>query len=353
MPRFMSPMIRRRPDAYKLNTASHAVQESRTNVPANQESAPFPMAQSTEQPAIEQSAEQSAPSEEQQQIPPDVRVSEGGFRQIRDESLVLLSQGITHRIERSEEGPFQIFVEPEKRRVAQFQIRLYHRENPPRDENPPLPLKFTLHPLWVLAVPIACTLLDFSDIAIQMHNAGIADAAKILRGEWWRTITAMTLHADSRHLASNLVSGFLALSLLHYRIPLAKLVPFLAVASAVANFFVALTVQTSFRSLGFSGFVFATIGCLAVIEFRLMPRETHGLLRRFAPLCGAASLAVFLGLGENADILGHLYGFIAGILCGFIPKKKTLRWGAPTVAADIFWIVAYYALFITGWALAL
>lgn len=329
-------MIRRRPDADKLGTEFRA----------NQESAPT---------STEQSADysQAAQSEEQAQISPDVRISEGGFRQIRDESLVLLSQGITHRIDRSEEGPFQIFVEPEKRRMAQFQIRLYHRENPPRDENPPLPLKFTLHPLWVLLIPIVCTLLDFSDIAVQMHNSGIADASKILRGEWWRTITAMTLHADSRHLASNLVSGFLALSLLHYRIPLAKLVPFLAVASAVANFFVALTVQTSFRSLGFSGFVFATIGCLAVIEFRLMPRETHGLLRRFAPLCGAASLAVFLGLGENADILGHLYGFIAGLLCGFIPTKKTLRWGAPTVATDIFGVLAYYALFAIGWTLAI
>jgi len=357
MPRFMSPMIRRRPDTDKFETESRTVDtsESRAVPSAFQESAPSSTEQSidfsqTAQPSTEQGSEQS---EEQPQIPPDVRISEGGFRQIRDESLVLLSQGITHRIERSEEGPFQIFVEPEKRRMAQFQIRLYHRENPPRDENPPLPLKFTLHPLWVLAVPIACTLLDFSDIAVQMHNAGIADASKILRGEWWRTITAMTLHADSRHLASNLVSGFLALSLLHYRIPLAKLVPFLAVASAVANFFVALTVQTSFRSLGFSGFVFATIGCLAVIEFRLMPRETHGLLRRFAPLCGAASLAVFLGLGENADILGHLYGFIAGLLCGFIPTKKTLRWGAPTVATDIFGVLAYYALFAIGWTLAI
>ena len=211
MPHFISPMIRRRPDADKLGTDPRAIQES----------APSPIVQSidfsqTAPPSTEQGSEQF---EEQQQIPPDVRVSEGGFRQIRDESLVLLSQGITHRIERSEEGPFQIFVEPEKRRAAQFQIRLYHRENPPRDENPPLPLKFTLHPLWVLAIPIVCTLLDFSDISIQMHNAGIADASKILRGEWWRTITAMTLHADSRHLASNLVSGFLALSLLHYRIP--------------------------------------------------------------------------------------------------------------------------------------
>ena len=349
MPRFMSPMIRRKPVTDKLDEESRAVDLSAVDshaVPSASQEA----AQSTI------NFSQSAQSDQQQsepETPPDIRISEGSFKQIRDESLVLLSQGITHRIDRSEEGPFQIFVEPEKRRAAQFQIRLYHRENPPRNDNPPLPLKFTLQPLWVLAVPIVCTLLDFSGAVVQMNSAGIADASKIMRGEWWRTITAMTLHGDERHLAGNLLSGFIALSLLHYRIPLAKLVPFLAVASAVANFVVALTVQTSFRSLGFSGFVFAVIGCLAVIEFRLMPRETHGMLRRFAPLCGAASLAVFLGLGENADILGHLYGFIAGTLCGFIPKKKTLRWGAPTGIADISGVFAYYILFVIGWTLAL
>lgn len=356
MPRFMSPMIRRRPSADKVYTEPHAVG---TNKPrAEQDAAQSPIEQSANISQTAQTIEQPQIIEPPQtielpQTPPDIRISEGGFRQIRDESLVLLSQGISHRIERSEEGPFQIFVEPDKRRQAQYQLRLYHHENPPRNEPAPLPLKFSLQPLWVLAVPIICTLLDFANAISQMNNAGIADAGKIMRGEWWRTITAMTLHGDERHLAGNLVSGYLVLSLLHYRIPLAKIVPFLAVGAAIANFFVAATVQTSFRSLGYSGFVFAAIGCLAVIEFRLMPRETHGMLRRFAPLCAAASLAVFLGLGENADILGHLYGFIAGLLCGFIPKKKTLRWGAPTNTSDILWAIAYYALFVIGWTLAL
>ena len=342
MPRFLSPMIRKRQTTDKLHPQD-SVQPKDASTPQDVQNLHA---------TIDYGNPQTEPAAEPLP-PPDIRISEGSFKQIRDESLVLLSQGISHRIERSEEGPFQIFVEPDKRRAAQFQIRLYHYENPPRTENPPLPLKFSLQPLWVLAVPVVCTLLDFSDAFIQMHNAGIADAGKILRGEWWRTITAMTLHGDGRHLAGNLVSGFLALSLLHYRISLAKLVPFLAVGAAIANFFVALTVQTNFRSLGFSGFVFATIGCLAVIEFRLMPRETHGMLRRFAPLCGAASLAVFLGLGENADILGHLYGFITGLFCGFIPKKKTLRWGAPTAITDIFWAIAYYILFVIGWTLAI
>ena len=344
MPRYLSPMIRKRTTTDKLHPQNFEATVDFGEPTTSEPTAPTPTEAA---PAAEQA------SNEAPEIPPDIRVSEGTFKQIRDESLVLLSQGIPHRIERSEDGPFQIFVEPDKRRQAQFQIRLYHHENPPRNENPPLPLKFSFQPLWVLAIPVVCTLLDFSNAVSQMNNAGIADAGKIMRGEWWRTITAITLHGDERHLAGNLVSGYLVLSLLHYRIPLAKIVPFLAVGAAIGNYFVAATVQSNFRSLGFSSFVFAAIGCLAVIEFRLMPRETHGMLRRFAPLCGAASLAVFLGLGENADILGHLYGFIAGLFCGFIPKKKTLRWGAPSNATDILWAFAYYALFLMGWALAL
>ena len=51
--------------------------------------------------------------------------------------------------------------------------------------------------------------------------------------------------------------------------------------------------------------------------------------------------------------MGHGYGFIAGMLCGLIPKKKMLRWGTPTTLKDIVWIVAYFAIFAIGWALAL
>ena len=277
----------------------------------------------------------------------------GTYRQIRDYSLVLLSQGIVHRFQRSEEGPFEIFVSPEFETRASEQIELYRKENPPKEENPPLPLSLSLQPVWVLLVPVVCTVLDFGNFVDRMHFAGLSDASKVLHGQWWRTITALTLHGDARHIASNLLSGYIVLNLMSYRLPLARMAPFLAVASAVANFFVALTVQSDYRALGFSTFVFAAIGALAVIEFRLMPRETHGMLRRFAPLCGAASLAVFLGLGENADILGHAYGFIAGAICGLIPQKKTLRWGTPTTLADLVWVAIYFTIFIVGWKFAL
>ncbi len=334
MSRFMSPMVRRRP----------------TEPQPTPEAQPITAQPATTEPAAEQTIA-AQPAEEELE-PTEIRISEGGYKQIRDESLVLLSQGISHRLEHSPDGPFQIFVELDDQKRARFQIRLYHRENPPREVNAPLPLKASFQPIWVLLVPTVVTLIQFSGIIPGIESEGLSDADKVMNGQWWRCITALTLHGDSRHLGGNLLTGYLVLSMMSYRISLAKVVPFLAVSSALANFCVAATVQTDFRSLGFSTFVFAAIGALSVMEFRLMPKESHGLLRRFAPLCGAASLATFVGLGEHADILAHLYGFIAGLLCGFIPNKKSLRWGAPVVASDIFWIVGYYAIFVIGWAFA-
>ncbi len=291
------------------------------------------------------------PENQEPEYPEIVCVSEGTFRQIRDDSLVLLSQGISHRLIRSEEGPFQIFILPEHEDRARLQLALYRKENPPKEENPPLPLSFSLQPLWVLLAPTIVTLIDFTD-KINFTTPGISDASKVLKGEWWRSLTAQTLHGDMRHLASNLLCGYIVMNMITFRIPLLRLAPFIAIASAIANLCVSLTVQTSFRSLGFSTFVFAAIGCLSVIEFRLMPKETHGLLRRFAPLSGAASLAVFLGLGENADILGHAYGFIAGLFCGFIPSKKALRWGTPLSTVDGIGLLFYYGLYIAAWKIA-
>ena len=326
MPRLMSPLrpryMRKPPEEAPAGPAAQA-----------------PDARQQEQPA-------------EPEYPETVQVSEGTFRQVRDDSLVLLSQGIEHRLVRSEEGPFQIFIVPEMESAAKTQLELYHKENPPKEENPPIPLSFSLQPLWVLLAPILVTLLQFTD-KINLHSEGVSDAAKVLKGEWWRSLTAQTLHGDARHLASNLLCGYIVMNMITFRIPLLRLVPFIAVAAAVANLCVSATVQTDFRSLGFSTFVFAAIGCLSVIEFRLMPKESHGMLRRFAPLCGAASLAVFLGLGENADILGHAYGFVAGLFCGFIPKKKSLRWGTPLSSADGLGLLFYYGLYLLAWKLAL
>ena len=170
----------------------------------------------------------------------------------------------------------------------------------------------TLQPLWILSVPAIITLIQFSDRISYLTSRGISDASLVLKGEWWRLFTALSLHGDAKHVLGNLISGFFVLNLLSLRIPLSRLAAPLLIFSALANGLVSLTMQENFRSLGFSTFVFASLGALSSIEFRLMPKEFHGLQRRFAPLFGALLLAVFMGLGENSDIFAHGYGFILG-----------------------------------------
>ena len=86
-----------------------------------------------ETPAEPETRLQEPPAEPE--YPETLRVSEGTYRQIRDDSLVLLSQGIEHRLLRSEEGPFPIFIVPEFETAAGQQLDLYHRENPPKEGN--------------------------------------------------------------------------------------------------------------------------------------------------------------------------------------------------------------------------
>ena len=308
MPRLMSP-LRPRYMRYPTDIPREGLQVHplpRENDAAHGDTA-------TPQDALKNASGNQAPDTaadtfEEPQYPETIRISEGTFRQIRDYSLVLLSQGITHRIMRSEEGPFQIFILPENEDRARLQLALYRKENPPREENPPLPLSLSLQPLWVLLVPVVCTLLDFSGKVARMHSLGLSDADKVMHGQWWRTITALTLHGDARHIASNLVSGYIVLNLMSYRTPLARMAPFLAVASALANFCTVLTVQTDYRSLGFSTFVFAAIGALSVTACSggsppsaAPPRSPYSSASARTPTCWATPTGLSRGSSAGSS----------------------------------------------------
>ncbi len=280
-------------------------------------------------------------------------IASASYSTIREYSLVLSSQLIIHDVISTETGPFEIWVSNNDAKLARRQIRLYRCENPPRPNNAPLPVMVTLQPLWILSVPAIITLIQFSDRISYLTSRGISDASLVLKGEWWRLFTALSLHGDAKHVLGNLISGFFVLNLLSLRIPLSRLATPLLIFSALANGLVSLTMQENFRSLGFSTFVFTSLGALSSIEFRLMPKEFHGLHRRFAPLFGAILLAVFMGLGENSDIFAHGYGFILGLVVGYLPKRKSLQWGISFTRFDVLLIITYFALFLCCWFFAL
>ena len=282
----------------------------------------------------------------------DVCLEQGPLRVIKDFSLVLSSQNINHSIEQNNFGPWEIIIKAKDVYVAQTQIALYKQENPNWDkETISLPmLKPSVQPLWFLLIPVVCTFFQFSNSG--MENFGIADAGRILKGEWWRLFTAQTIHSSNYHLVSNLLSGFLIFSLISFKIPLARIAPFIVLAAALANLETAF-LMGNYRSLGFSSTVFAGLGALATLEVRVLKKEN--LWRRAVPWFAVFLLTVFLGVGDETsrvDIPGHFFGLIMGAIAGFAPRKKWLRWGEPIGKIDIFIVFMLYIFFALAWRLA-
>jgi rhomboid protease GluP len=282
----------------------------------------------------------------------EVCIEQGVLRIIKDFSLVLSSQRISHIVLQNSLGPWELFVYEEDVYAAETQIALYKQENPDWDkETIALPmLRPSTQPLWFLLIPVVCTFFQFSNYG--MEDLGIADAGKILKGEWWRLFTAQTIHSSNYHLVSNLLSGFFVFSLISFKMPLARIAPFIVLAAACANLETAFLIG-NYRSLGFSSTVFAGLGALATLEVRVLKRENFG--RRIVPWFAVFLLAVFLGIGDetsNVDIPGHFFGLLMGAIAGFAPPKKWLRWGEPIGKLDAFIVLALYLFFALIWQCA-
>jgi membrane associated rhomboid family serine protease len=271
---------------------------------------------------------------------------------IREWSLTLHSQEIEHSTFKDEQG-WHILVPPKFALRAETCLRKYVEEN---NTNP---LQFA--PLFLSPIPLITLFLPtffffWSNLKSlwQVKLNGAASASEILGGEWWRLFTAQTLHADLNHYMSNMASGYFILNLLFHRVRAGLSSFLLLMAAAAANYFVALTHQNEFRSLGYSTFVFAALGALSLTEVRFIRKtswDTHPL-RRFQPLYAAFFLAVMLGLGENADVLAHFYGFAAGALMGIIlPLKEKGALPRKHFPENVLGFAGYFLTALFCWSL--
>jgi len=280
----------------------------------------------------------------------------GTCAECQEYALVLSSQNIPNYFQDTPEGPWELVVPLDLHIQAEAELNLYLQENQNFDPVMALPpVILSLQPLWVLAIPTLVTLVQFSGRIHDFDELGLNDAHLTLHGEWWRAFTALTLHADSHHLISNFVSGYFVLSLLSSRVALTRIAPLLWLGCGVANFLVAATVRNDFYSLGFSTYVFATLGALASIEFRLLPKErTFNAFKRFEPILSAGFLVILMGLGQDTDILAHIYGFLCGIAVGWLPRKASIQGRVTTwLTSDFIAAGTCYAGIVLCWIRAL
>jgi membrane associated rhomboid family serine protease len=148
----------------------------------------------------------------------------------------------------------------------------------------------------------------------------------MLRGEWWRPFTALFLHGDASHLASNLLGGLLAFAAVASTFGRRRGWLLLALAAVAGNIAVALAhTGEAYRSLGASTAIFAAVGLLTGRAMGVVARHrrAHRWRAFFLPVATGLTVLGLQGAGDSGqvDVMAHVAGFIAGILFGFLPAR--------------------------------
>ena len=239
-----------------------------------------------------------------------------------DRALVLAAIHIPYQL--VDDGMSCVLVVPaEYSPRAVEELQLYEDENPPVRPKPRKRIVYqdALPGVigYVLVVCAVAWLAGYSFFGSNWFVAGRVDGTLIRDGEWWRTITALTLHSGVRHLLGNLVFGVF-FGIFAGRL-LGSGVAWLAVllAAALGNTANTLLLDSTHRSIGASTAVFATLGILAGYVWRGQLMAQDRWSTRYGPIIGGLALLMFTGTGdENTDIGAHLLGFVCGFTTGML-----------------------------------
>ncbi len=271
-----------------------------------------------------------------------------------DRALVLAAARIPHRM--INDGLTSAIVVPAEHSArAVEELRLYEDENPPFV--PPQKKRVTYQDAipgvsaYFLVVCAVAWLAGYSFLGHNWFEAGRIDGTLIRNGEWWRAITALTLHADVGHLVGNLVFGVLfgvfAGRLLGSGIAWLAII----VAAAMGNAANTLLLESAHKSIGASTAVFAALGLVAGFVWRgkLMAQDRWS--DRLGPIIGGLALLMYTGTGgPDTDIGAHFFGFVFGFATGImltvfgpVPSERRPQVVAGGIALALVtgaWIVA-------------
>jgi rhomboid protease GluP len=232
-------------------------------------------------------------------------------RQRADEwAVVLAAAGIPHWQRHRLDG-WALVVPADDAATALATLAAYDEENA-RDEGGPVAPS---RPPTITGAVVALLLIGF--FAITGPRAGrsawfahgSADAARMLAGEWWRAVTALTLHADAPHLAGNALACALLVTAVCRQLGPGLGLGLLLLAGTGGNALTALAHGGGHVSVGASTATFGALGILAALRIAT-PRRLGR--RMWVVIAASLALLALLGTGPDADILAHLFGLLVG-----------------------------------------
>lgn len=265
----------------------------------------------------------------------DVIVRQTTDRDRADEwALVLAAVGVGYRVLRAQDGTFRVFVTPAELARATRALGDNDRESHAGVAvAPAAPDRGT----GALGIVLGILLVAFQFVTGLWENSpssrwfvgGVADAERIRAGEWWRAITAMTLHADVMHVLGNVVASVIFVSAAARWLGPGVAAVLILLAGTGANLLTAVVEKKDHLSVGASTATFAALGL--VVGLQVVRRwRGGGPVRRRAWIAAGAGLALLamLGVGAKADVFAHAFGLglgvILGLMAGIVDRPASL-----------------------------
>jgi rhomboid protease GluP len=236
-------------------------------------------------------------------------------------AVVLASNGIAHRLETTGAG-WMVMVAAGDAGRASSALAEYERENrdePPSDPSPP-PYGTT----WIGGV-IAALLVGFLAVTGPRgpnvwFDQGSASARPIPSGEVWRTVTALTLHADLAHVLSNTLACLVFVTAVAWWLGPGVATWLVLLAGAGANALTALAHGPASVSVGASTAIFGALGILAARQCVAGRRGRAPAHKGWVAIAASLALLGMLGTAPGSDVLAHVSGLLVGGLLGIGPS---------------------------------
>lgn len=270
-------------------------------------------------------------------------------------ALVLEAVGIPHRIESRVAG-FAVLVPTQ---VLPKALAALDAQDQEASEPPDTDTATDLGRSYV-GLAMGITLAAFFLVTGPRQGAdrggwfqfGSAASDRIVQGEIWRAVTALTLHADWMHVVGNSVAGLVFVGALGRWLGGGLAIFMTLLAGVTGNLLTAHIYRHSHTVVGASTSTFGALGILVGLQFirRFRMRAVGRIRRAVLAFASGMALLAMLGAGERSDLLAHATGLTAGVLIGVglgLWMRKPFRW-----LGQLLFLVLTVGLIAGSWHVA-
>lgn len=272
-------------------------------------------------------------------------------------SFILTALQIPHQ-SLIKDAVFHLLVSVELKTKALKEIEEYFSEN----SNWPRKTQYSEQAVNALQPP---TLLLVGSLALfysvtgpwdgnsLWFQQGAGNSQAILENfQWYRLITALTLHADIIHLLNNCILGGFLLHFFFLLVGSGLGLFSLLFTAAAGNYVNVVLHGPGHIFVGFSTAIFAVIGLLSMLRYS--DNYHHIGSHVFIPLMAGVALLAMLGSsGERTDFGAHFFGLLCGLLVGKILCLRLIKRLRDSLFIQTLLFLSSLFVVLASWILAL